>query len=34
VEAQSSGGFIDHQTDVRIIKIQMNKIIVEQIKEE
>ena len=34
VEAQSSGAFIDHQTDVRIIKIQLNKIIVEPIKEE
>ncbi len=34
VEAQSSGSFIDHQTDVRIIKIQLNKIIVEPIKNE
>ena len=34
VEAQSSGSFIDHQTDIRIIKIQLNKIIVEPIKEE
>jgi membrane-bound ClpP family serine protease len=34
VEAQSTGTFIDHQTDVRIVKIQMNKIIVEQLKEE
>jgi len=34
VEAQSSGVFIDHQTDIRIIKIQMNKIIVEPIKNE
>jgi membrane-bound ClpP family serine protease len=34
VEAQSSGSFIDHQTDIRIIKIQLNKIIVEPIKNE
>ena len=34
VEAQSTGTFIDHQTDIRIIKIQLNKIIVEPIKEE
>lgn len=34
VEAQSTGAFIDHQTDIKIIKIQMNKIIVEPIKEE
>ena len=34
VEAQSSGMFIDHQTDVRIVKIQLNKIIVEPIKNE
>lgn len=31
-EAQSNGSFIDHQTDIRIIKIQQNKIIVEPIK--
>lgn len=34
VEAQSTGAFIDHQTDIRILKIQLNKIIVEPIKEE
>jgi len=34
VEAQSSGIFIDHQTDIRITKIQLNKIIVEPIKKE
>lgn len=34
VEAQSTGAFIDHQTAIKIIKIQMNKIIVEPIKEE
>ena len=34
VEAQSTGNFIDHQTDIRIVKIQFNKIIVEQLKEE
>ena len=34
VEAQSTGEFIDHQTDVKIIKIQLNKIIVEPIKKE
>jgi membrane-bound ClpP family serine protease len=34
VEAQSTGAFIDHQTDVKIIKIQLNKIIVEPIKKE
>lgn len=33
VEAQSTGSFIDHQTEVRIIKIQQNKVIVEPIKE-
>lgn len=33
VEAQSNGTFIDHQTDIRITKIQLNKIIVEPIKE-
>jgi membrane-bound ClpP family serine protease len=34
VEAQSTGTFIDHQTDIRIVKIQLNKIIVEPLKEE
>jgi membrane-bound ClpP family serine protease len=34
VEAQSTGTFIDHQTDIIIIKIQLNKIIVEPIKKE
>lgn len=34
VEAQSSGMFIDHQIDVRVIKTQLNKIIVEPIKNE
>ncbi len=32
VEAQSNGTFIDHQTKIRITKIHLNKIIVEQIK--
>ena len=34
VEAQSSGLFIDQQTDVMIVKIHLNKIIVEPIKNE
>ncbi len=34
VEAQSSGMFIDQQTDVMIVKIHLNKIIVEPIKNE
>ncbi len=34
VEAQSNGSFIDHQTDIRIVKIHQNKIIVEPIKVE
>ncbi len=34
VEAQSTGAFIDHQTDIRIIKIRSNQIIVEPIKKE
>lgn len=34
VEAQSNGSFIDHQTDIRILKIHQNKIIVEPIKKE
>jgi membrane-bound ClpP family serine protease len=34
VEAQSTGAFIDHQTQVRIIKIKSNQIIVEPIKQE
>lgn len=34
VEAQSTGAFIDHQTDIRIIKIKSNQIIVEPIKKE
>jgi len=34
MEAQSSGSFIDHQTDIRITKIQWNKIIVEPINKE
>ena len=34
VEAQSNGSFIDHQTNVRILKIQQNKIIVEPLKVE
>lgn len=32
MEAQSSGSFIDHQTEIRIVKIQQNKVIVEPIK--
>lgn len=31
VEAQSTGAFIDHQTDIRIIRINSNQIIVEPI---
>jgi len=34
VEAQSTGAFIDHQTEIRIIKINSNQIIVEPIKKE
>lgn len=34
VEAQSTGAFIDHQTEIRIIKIKSNQIIVEPIKKE
>lgn len=34
VEAQSTGTFIDHQTEIRIIKISSNQIIVEPIKKE
>jgi len=35
VEAQSTGGlFIDHDLDVRVIKIESNKIIVELLKQE
>jgi membrane-bound ClpP family serine protease len=34
VEAQSTGAFIDHQTDIRIIRINSNQIIVEPIKKE
>lgn len=34
VEAQSTGVFIDHQTEIRIIKIKSNQIIVEPIKQE
>jgi membrane-bound ClpP family serine protease len=34
VEAQSTGVFIDHQTEIRIIKIKSNQIIVEPIKKE
>ncbi|HSH20474.1 MAG TPA: NfeD family protein [Draconibacterium sp.] len=33
VEAQSTGAFIDHQTEIRIIKIKSNQIIVEPIKQ-
>lgn len=29
VEAQSTGGYIDHNTDIRVLKILTNKIIVE-----
>lgn len=32
VEAQSTGSFIDHQTDIKVIKVLPNKIIVEPIK--
>ena len=31
-EAQSTGSFIDHNIDIRVLKIQSNKIIVEPIK--
>jgi membrane-bound ClpP family serine protease len=34
VEAQSNGSFIDHQTEIRIVKIHLNKVIVEPLKEE
>jgi membrane-bound ClpP family serine protease len=34
VEAQSTGSFIDPQTDVKIVKINTNKIIVEPLKKE
>ena len=34
VEAQSTGAFIDHQTEIRIIKIKSNQIIVEPVKKE
>lgn len=34
VEAQSNGRFIDHQTDIKIVKIHMNKIIVEPLIKE
>lgn len=34
VEAQSTGAFIDHQTEIRIIRIKSNQIIVEPIKKE
>jgi len=33
VEAQSTGAFIDHKTEIRIIKIKSNQIIVEPLKE-
>lgn len=32
VEAQSTGGYIDHNTDIRVLKILTNKIIVEPFK--
>ncbi|WP_320113535.1 NfeD family protein [Draconibacterium orientale] len=32
VEAQSTGSFIDHNTEIRVLKIEYNKIIVEPIK--
>jgi membrane-bound ClpP family serine protease len=34
VEAQSTGAFIDQQTDVKVIKVLSNKIIVELLKKE
>lgn len=34
VEAQSTGTFIDHQKEIRIIKIKSNQIIVELLKKE
>ena len=34
VEAQSTGLFIDQQTEVKIIKVLSNKIIVEPLKKE
>ncbi|QIA08992.1 NfeD family protein [Draconibacterium halophilum] len=32
VEAQSTGSFIDHNTEIKILKIDFNKIIVEPLK--
>ena len=32
VEAHSAGGFIDHNTEIKVLKIHMNKIIVEPVK--
>ncbi len=32
VEAQSTGGFIDHNTEIKVLKILSNKIIVEPVK--
>ena len=33
-EAQSAGSFIDHQVEIRVTKIHLNKIIVEPLKKE
>jgi membrane-bound ClpP family serine protease len=32
LEAQSTGGFVDHNTEIKVLKILMNKIIVEPLK--
>ncbi len=32
MEAQSTGGFIDHNTEIKVLKILTNKIIVEPVK--
>lgn len=32
VEAQSTGGFVDHNTEIKVLKILTNKIIVEPVK--
>jgi len=33
-EAQSNGNFIDHQIEIKIVKIHLNKVIVEPLKDE
>jgi membrane-bound ClpP family serine protease len=32
IEAQSTGGFVDHNTEIKVLKILTNKIIVEPLK--